>query len=370
MGSGGHVEQAVRLAQRPAVQRHARPRRGRLDVQLGLRFGVRLDFGLADDHADQGDKGRSDDAPDFGKCLQGNRQSGRRQRAAEYYLPRPSPMRSLDRTSCKRRHGPRHATLPLKSPICPQSLDISLRLQIKCGCTRYCRNGLDAPSLKQEDRIDACGTPTRASCCGRLHDGADPMAWNDFFERYWPLVFSIARHRGCSRNTAEDVVQDVMLAVFRERPSSATIRRGAVPRLAGGRGAAESYRARRRANGAEAVAATKTSGPSPRRPATGPTRLGKRPSIRPCWALLLDVAPCREMSPVPTRRFRRLPWKSLRRRGGANYRVDAKRGLPVRKKVLRRLRELGAEYGDRGPPDEAIRRDSACVPSRRSNGPA
>ena len=61
------------------------------------------------------------------------------------------------------------------------------------------------------------GTPTRASLLARRHNGADPMAWTDFFERYWPLVFSIARQRGCSRNTAEDVVQDVMLAVFERK---------------------------------------------------------------------------------------------------------------------------------------------------------
>ena len=37
------------------------------------------------------------------------------------------------------------------------------------------------------------GTHTRASLLERLQDGADPMAWDDFFHRYWPFVFSLAR---------------------------------------------------------------------------------------------------------------------------------------------------------------------------------
>ena len=88
------------------------------------------------------------------------------------------------------------------------------------------------------------GTPTRASLLTRLHDGADPMAWNDFFERYWPLVFSIARQRGCSQYTAEDVVPGRDAGGLQEKgrvPPRSVAR--PVPRLAGGRGAAESYRA-------------------------------------------------------------------------------------------------------------------------------
>ena len=34
---------------------------------------------------------------------------------------------------------------------------------------------------------------------------------------YWPTIYGFARHRGCSLHTAEEVVQDVMLKVFRQR---------------------------------------------------------------------------------------------------------------------------------------------------------
>jgi len=58
---------------------------------------------------------------------------------------------------------------------------------------------------------------TQATLLDRLREGADPMAWDDFFQRYWRLIYAWARRRGCSDDTAEEIVQDVMLAVFEQR---------------------------------------------------------------------------------------------------------------------------------------------------------
>jgi RNA polymerase sigma-70 factor (ECF subfamily) len=58
---------------------------------------------------------------------------------------------------------------------------------------------------------------TRATLLNRLRDGSDLVAWDEFFRRYWTLVFSFARHRGCSAHTAEEVVQDVMVKVFEQK---------------------------------------------------------------------------------------------------------------------------------------------------------
>lgn len=60
-------------------------------------------------------------------------------------------------------------------------------------------------------------TTTRATLLERLRDGADPLAWDEFFARYWPTIYGFARHRGCSQHTAEEIVQDVMLQVFQKR---------------------------------------------------------------------------------------------------------------------------------------------------------
>jgi RNA polymerase sigma factor (sigma-70 family) len=60
-------------------------------------------------------------------------------------------------------------------------------------------------------------TTTRATLLERLRDGADVLAWDEFFARYWPTIYGFARYRGCSQHTAEEIVQDVMLKVFQQR---------------------------------------------------------------------------------------------------------------------------------------------------------
>jgi RNA polymerase sigma factor (sigma-70 family) len=58
---------------------------------------------------------------------------------------------------------------------------------------------------------------TRATLLERLRDGANDLAWDEFFACYWPTIYGFARHRGCSEHTAEEVVQEVMLKVFQQR---------------------------------------------------------------------------------------------------------------------------------------------------------
>ncbi|MBN2022952.1 MAG: sigma-70 family RNA polymerase sigma factor [Pirellulales bacterium] len=58
---------------------------------------------------------------------------------------------------------------------------------------------------------------TEPTFLDRLRDGADPLAWDEFFERYGRMVFAFARRRGCAEDTAEEIVQEVMLAVFQQR---------------------------------------------------------------------------------------------------------------------------------------------------------
>jgi RNA polymerase sigma factor (sigma-70 family) len=58
---------------------------------------------------------------------------------------------------------------------------------------------------------------TRATLLERLRDGADVLAWDEFFACYWHTIYGFARHRGCSEHTAEEIVQNVMLKVFQQR---------------------------------------------------------------------------------------------------------------------------------------------------------
>jgi RNA polymerase sigma factor (sigma-70 family) len=58
---------------------------------------------------------------------------------------------------------------------------------------------------------------TRPTLLESLREGTDPQAWEEFFGRYWPLIYSYAKHGGCSDHTAEDIVQDVLATVFQQR---------------------------------------------------------------------------------------------------------------------------------------------------------
>jgi len=58
---------------------------------------------------------------------------------------------------------------------------------------------------------------TRITLLQRLRNGTDHLSWEDFFARYWPLIYRSAKVHGCSDNTAEEVVQDVMLVVFQQK---------------------------------------------------------------------------------------------------------------------------------------------------------
>lgn len=58
---------------------------------------------------------------------------------------------------------------------------------------------------------------TQVTLLERLRDPGDPVAWDEFFQRYWRLIYAFARRRGCGAHTAEEVVQDVMMAVFRNQ---------------------------------------------------------------------------------------------------------------------------------------------------------
>ena len=54
---------------------------------------------------------------------------------------------------------------------------------------------------------------TRASLILRLQNADDAAAWDEFAELYGPIVFRVARRRGMQAADAENLVQEVMLAV-------------------------------------------------------------------------------------------------------------------------------------------------------------
>lgn len=62
---------------------------------------------------------------------------------------------------------------------------------------------------------DEQATATRHSLIGRLADWQDQARWQEFFDTYWRLIYSVARRAGLSDAEAHDVVQETVLAVAR-----------------------------------------------------------------------------------------------------------------------------------------------------------
>jgi len=205
---------------------------------------------------------------------------------------------------------------------------------------------------------------TRTSLLERLHEGADPVAWDDFFHRYWPYIFSIARGRGCTEHTAEEIVQDVMLAIFEKKavfchdPSRGRFRDwlgGVVRNRVAVRRRSPDERCRA-IGGDDALPEIESS-------AESPDAELEAAFDQAMLAFLLD----RVRAEVHPRTYQAFEAFAL---GGCSGAEAARlTGLTpnavyqARKNVLRRLRELGAAFDREGPPDEMIRAAMRSRPS-------
>jgi RNA polymerase sigma-70 factor (ECF subfamily) len=59
---------------------------------------------------------------------------------------------------------------------------------------------------------------TRGSLLSRLRDVSDRDSWQTFFDRYWRLIYNVARKSGLSDDQAQDIVQETVIAVARKIP--------------------------------------------------------------------------------------------------------------------------------------------------------
>ena len=58
--------------------------------------------------------------------------------------------------------------------------------------------------------------PTRRSLIDRLKDWEDRDSWQEFFDTYWKLIFSVAMKAGLNNAEAEEVVQETMLSLAKK----------------------------------------------------------------------------------------------------------------------------------------------------------
>ncbi len=59
---------------------------------------------------------------------------------------------------------------------------------------------------------------TRASLLSRLRNWEDQAGWREFFDRYWRLIYNVARKAGLADAEAQDIVQETLLSVARKMP--------------------------------------------------------------------------------------------------------------------------------------------------------
>jgi RNA polymerase sigma-70 factor, ECF subfamily len=209
-------------------------------------------------------------------------------------------------------------------------------------------------------------TQTHVSLLERLDGGSDPVVWDEFFERYWPFLFSAARRRGCSEHTAEEVVQEVMLAIFERKaafvhdPSRGRFRHWLA-------GVVRKKVAMRRRAPAERCRAQGGSGaefPEPEDPNGALNAFDDAAFDQAMLAMLLDVVR-REVHPRSYQAF-----EAFTLGGCSGAKAARLTGLTrnavyqARKNIVRRLRELGANLGENGPPDEMIRAAIRARPSQ------
>ena len=60
--------------------------------------------------------------------------------------------------------------------------------------------------------------PTRQSLLSRLKDWDDQISWQQFFDTYWKLIYSVARQAGLPDAEAQDVVQETIITVAKKMP--------------------------------------------------------------------------------------------------------------------------------------------------------
>lgn len=207
---------------------------------------------------------------------------------------------------------------------------------------------------------------TRASLLEHLRDGADPLAWDEFFGRYGRLIYAFARHRGCSAPTAEDIVQEVMLKVFQQKdlfrydPQRGRFRDwlGTVVR-----NQVAEYRRRpaqrvRAPGGSSDGVLAQTEGDGPQ-----PEALWEVAFEDALMGILLDVVR-REMNPRDYLAFElltlgQLPGAEVAKITGLTRNAAYK----ARKRALDRLSELGRSYRDAGQLGDRVRQALRSLPS-------
>lgn len=72
--------------------------------------------------------------------------------------------------------------------------------------------------MKARRASDEQAAPTRASLLSKLRSLDDHDSWQEFFDTYWKLIYSIAIKTGLSDGDAREVVQETIISLTRQLP--------------------------------------------------------------------------------------------------------------------------------------------------------
>ena len=206
---------------------------------------------------------------------------------------------------------------------------------------------------------------TRITLLERIRDGADPLAWQAFSDRYWRLIFTFAKKRGCSDHTAEEIVQDAMLEVFRERDVfSYDPARGRFRDWLGTM--VRNFVAKHRRKPAQRIRGRGGDSddlfPEHELRDDQPDALWEAAYEQAMLTVLLDVVR-REVSPQTYQAFELAAIRGLSGEQAAKITGLSRNAVYLsRKRVFERLRELGAPYRNKGQLHQRVQETLAICP--------
>ena len=206
---------------------------------------------------------------------------------------------------------------------------------------------------------------TKITLLEKIRDGADPLAWREFSDRYWRLIFAFAKRRGCSDHTAEDIVQDVIGEVFRKRdvfsydPTLGTfrawLRKVAYRKIVKhSRQPAQRIRGRGGDSGDDF--------PEPEVNEDQPDELWEATYEEAMLVVLLDVVR-QEVTPQTYQAFELVAVRGLSGEQAAKITGLSRNAVFLaRKRVIQRLRKLGAPYCNDGQLHQRVKEAIAILP--------
>jgi RNA polymerase sigma-70 factor (ECF subfamily) len=78
------------------------------------------------------------------------------------------------------------------------------------------RRGTKKGTARRKDALQEAYEQTRKSLIARLDNWEDRKAWDEFYQTYWRLIYSVAIRAGLRNDEAFDAVQETILSIAKQ----------------------------------------------------------------------------------------------------------------------------------------------------------